>query len=153
MRSAHPSRLRCGITFWLAVSALVPVQFAAIKLPFDAWQRASQQPIFSPQGDSWESAGTFNPSVVRQDGKYIMLYRAQDKHGTSRLGYAESTDGIHFARRPEPVLVAARRLREGWRRRGPPAGPSWRNVLSHLHPLQQKRRTAVSDQFQDLIHW
>ncbi len=33
-----------------------------------------------------------------------MLYRAQDAHGTSRLGYAESTDGIHFTRRPEPVL-------------------------------------------------
>jgi predicted GH43/DUF377 family glycosyl hydrolase len=33
-----------------------------------------------------------------------MLYRAHDKQGTSRLGYAESTDGIHFTRRPEPVL-------------------------------------------------
>jgi predicted GH43/DUF377 family glycosyl hydrolase len=33
-----------------------------------------------------------------------MLYRAQDKGGTSRLGYAESTDGIHFTRRSEPVL-------------------------------------------------
>jgi len=33
-----------------------------------------------------------------------MLYRAQDKQGTSRLGYAESADGIHFTRRPDPVL-------------------------------------------------
>jgi predicted GH43/DUF377 family glycosyl hydrolase len=33
-----------------------------------------------------------------------MLYRAQDKAGTSRLGYAESTDGIHFRRRAKPVL-------------------------------------------------
>ena len=33
-----------------------------------------------------------------------MLYRAQDKHGTSRLGYAESSDGVHFTSRPEPVL-------------------------------------------------
>jgi len=33
-----------------------------------------------------------------------MLYRAQDGHGTSRLGYAESADGIHFTRRPQPVL-------------------------------------------------
>lgn len=33
-----------------------------------------------------------------------MLYRAQDRAGTSRLGYAESTDGIHFRRRPQPVL-------------------------------------------------
>jgi predicted GH43/DUF377 family glycosyl hydrolase len=34
-----------------------------------------------------------------------MLYRAQDKQGTSRLGYAESSDGIHFTRRAEPVLT------------------------------------------------
>lgn len=33
-----------------------------------------------------------------------MLYRAQDSHGTSRLGYADSDDGIHFERRAEPVL-------------------------------------------------
>ena len=33
-----------------------------------------------------------------------MLYRAQDRNGTSRLGYATSVDGIHFIRRPEPVM-------------------------------------------------
>jgi predicted GH43/DUF377 family glycosyl hydrolase len=33
-----------------------------------------------------------------------MLYRAQDRAGTSRLGYAESKDGIHFTRRAEPVF-------------------------------------------------
>ncbi len=37
-------------------------------------------------------------------GKFVMLYRAQEANGTSRLGYAESTDGIHFNRRPEPVV-------------------------------------------------
>lgn len=38
------------------------------------------------------------------DGKFVMLYRAQDKQGVSRLGYADSSDGIHFTRRPEPVF-------------------------------------------------
>jgi len=74
------------------------------KLPFGAWQRLSQTPVISPQGNTWESAGTFNPSVVARDGKIVMLYRAQDKAGTSRLGYAESADGIHFTRRSEPVF-------------------------------------------------
>lgn len=68
------------------------------------WIRVSSHPIISPQGNGWESAGTFNPAVVRQRGKLVMLYRAQDKQGTSRLGYAESSDGLHFTRRPEPVL-------------------------------------------------
>ena len=72
--------------------------------PFGAWHRASEIPVISPQGEGWESAGTFNPAVVLRDGKIAMLYRAQDKGGTSRLGYAESADGIHFTRRKEPVL-------------------------------------------------
>jgi predicted GH43/DUF377 family glycosyl hydrolase len=72
--------------------------------PFGAWHRASEIPVISPQGEGWESAGTFNPAVILRDGKIVMLYRAQDKGGTSRLGYAESADGIHFTRRKEPVL-------------------------------------------------
>lgn len=71
---------------------------------FSAWRRLSETPIISPQGTGWEAAGTFNPAVVLRDGKIIMLYRAQNKTGTSRLGYAESTDGVHFTRRAEPVL-------------------------------------------------
>lgn len=76
----------------------------SVSLPFGKWQRISDSPIISPQGVGWESAGTFNPAVILRDGKIVMLYRAQDKAGTSRLGYAESADGIHFTRRAEPVL-------------------------------------------------
>ena len=72
--------------------------------PFGPWSRVSNTPLIAPQGDGWESAGTFNPAVVFYEGKFVMLYRAQDKNGTSRLGYAESGDGIHFNRRPQPVL-------------------------------------------------
>ena len=83
--------------------------FAAqtLDLPFGEWHRASDMPILFPQGTTWESAGTFNPAVVLHEGKIVMLYRAQDGSGTSRLGYAESTDGIHFTRRTEPVLSPA----------------------------------------------
>ena len=73
--------------------------------PFGAWIRASDMPILSPQGSRWESAGTFNPAVVLYNDKIVMLYRAQDSVGTSRLGYAESKDAIHFTRRPNPVLA------------------------------------------------
>jgi predicted GH43/DUF377 family glycosyl hydrolase len=68
------------------------------------WTRLSPDPIISPQGNAWEAAGTFNPAVILHHGKFVMLYRAQDKDGISRLGYAESSDGIHFIRRPQPVL-------------------------------------------------
>ncbi|HEY8715411.1 MAG TPA: glycoside hydrolase family 130 protein [Candidatus Acidoferrum sp.] len=59
----------------------------------------------SPQGDAFESAGTFNPSVIKKDGVYVMLYRAQDRQGASSLGYATSQDGIHFARSATPVMT------------------------------------------------
>jgi len=68
------------------------------------WSRLSPDPIVSPQGDGWEAAGTFNPAVILHRGKFVMLYRAQDKEGTSRLGYADSEDGIHFSQRNQPVL-------------------------------------------------
>lgn len=87
----------------LATLAALATQTAG--LFFGSWTRASNEPILSPQGSSWESAGTFNPAVVLHQGKFIMLYRAQDSAGTSRLGYGESADGIHFKRRPEAVLA------------------------------------------------
>ncbi len=69
------------------------------------WHRLSNKPIVSPSGNTWQSAGTFNPAVVTSDGRFIMLYRAQDAAGTSRLGYAESGDGIHFTTRAKPVFI------------------------------------------------
>lgn len=87
------------------------------RLPFGPFHRLSETPILAPQGDGWESAGVFNPAVAvipydsavknaqgPPSGKIVMLYRAQDALGTSRLGYAESADGVHFTRRPQPVL-------------------------------------------------
>ncbi len=72
--------------------------------PFGAWQRLTSRPILSPQGTGFESAGTFNPAVVEKDGTIVMLYRAQNKKGTSTLGCATSDDGIHFQRSPQPVF-------------------------------------------------
>lgn len=95
-----------GITR-LFLLVVVAVTFAAqqgSRLPYSAWHRFSEMPVLEPRGTGWESVGTFNPAVVLRGGKIVMLYRAQDNSGTSRLGYAESTDGIHFSRLNEPVL-------------------------------------------------
>lgn len=99
------------------------------KLPdwtFGGFVRPSNvNPVISPDSTStffcpmnkrqvdWESNDTFNPAATIKDGKIVVLYRAEDKAGraigkrTSRLGYAESTDGITFKRRKEPVLYPA----------------------------------------------
>jgi predicted GH43/DUF377 family glycosyl hydrolase len=72
----------------------------------------------SPTNDStvrWEEHATFNPAAVVRGDRVVMLYRAEDDpgsrvigHHTSRLGYAESTDGLHFTRRDAPVLYPDR---------------------------------------------
>src|ERR1035438_3459754 len=86
----------------------------------------SGNPVIAPRPEStftdpilkapahWEALHTFNPAAIVRDGKVIVLYRAEDNSGqmkigghTSRLGMAESTDGIHFTRRPEPVFFPA----------------------------------------------
>ena len=89
---------------WVGILLLSTALLWARREPFAELRRLSNVPIIAPRGNGWEAAGTFNPAVVQHGGKIVMLYRAQDKHGTSRLGYAESTDGIHFSRRDEPVL-------------------------------------------------
>ncbi len=100
---------RFGNRFLLAgelmiVSVLSIMASTGWKLPFGNWERLSQMPIVSPVGTGWESAGTFNPAVIKAGEKIVMLYRAQDAKGVSRLGFAESSDGVHFTRRPEPVF-------------------------------------------------
>ena len=97
----HALKVRYGLLVLLQATLL----FCSTKIQtFGSWRRASRHPVISPQGDSWESVGTFNPAVIIHQGKFVMIYRAQDKSGISRLGYAESGDGIHFTRRPGPVL-------------------------------------------------
>ena len=57
---------------------------------------------------AWEEKDVFNPAAVVKDGKVFLLYRAQDRvghpAGTSRIGLASSTDGLHFTRSAAPVL-------------------------------------------------
>ncbi|MCE7041817.1 glycoside hydrolase family 130 protein [Dyadobacter sp. CY312] len=86
---------------------------------------AGVNPVISPDSTSsflcpmtqrnidWESNDTFNPAATIKDGKIVVLYRAEDKAGkaigkrTSRIGYAQSSDGINFTRRKTPVLFPA----------------------------------------------
>ena len=69
-------------------------------------------PVIAPNPNvAWEAYATFNPAAVVKDGKVFLLYRAEDTTGvqqigghTSRLGLAQSDDGLHFTRRATPVL-------------------------------------------------
>lgn len=52
----------------------------------------------------WEERNVLNPTAVVKDDTVYLLYRAQDLQGTSRIGMATSTDGIHFNKMPAPVF-------------------------------------------------
>jgi len=97
-------------------------------LEFPDWAWADFQrpeginPIISPDATTrfycpltkdsveWEANDTFNPAATIYDGKVVVLYRAEDKSGegiggrASRLGYASSSDGLHFQRKSTPVF-------------------------------------------------
>jgi predicted GH43/DUF377 family glycosyl hydrolase len=86
---------------------------------------AGVNPVISPDTTSrfdcpmrgeavdWESNDTFNPAATIKDNKIYVLYRAEDKSGigigmrTSRIGLANSRDGIAMQRRKKPVLFPA----------------------------------------------
>jgi predicted GH43/DUF377 family glycosyl hydrolase len=73
--------------------------------PFGPLQRLhGGEPILTPQGDGFEAAGVFNPTVVLDGERYVMFYRAQDAKGVSRLGTATSVDGLHFERGAAPAM-------------------------------------------------
>ena len=98
------SRMSCGVLAAGAAVASLGAQ-RAYAPNLGAFERLNDsRPILSPQGDGFEAAGVFNPAVVRDGNRFVMLYRAQDKRGISRLGFASSADGVTFTREPAPVL-------------------------------------------------
>ncbi|MCL6516062.1 glycoside hydrolase family 130 protein [Alicyclobacillus sp.] len=81
-----------------------------VRFPLGPFVRYEQNPILSPQGDSWEAKDLFNPTAVVRGDEIYLFYRAEDHagagawNGTSRIGLAISRDGVHFERLPRPVI-------------------------------------------------
>ena len=99
---------------------------------FGGFVRTKVNPVLGPDTASvffcpmqgrqmhWEESETFNPAAIVKDGKIVVLYRAEDNTAqgigsrTSRLGYAETTDGVTFIRRPEPVMYPTDDVGRRW---------------------------------------
>jgi predicted GH43/DUF377 family glycosyl hydrolase len=162
----------------LAVAALWAAAAQQAGWRIGPWERpAAARPVIAPLQDSvfrnpmdgkpvhWEALHTFNPAAVVRNGKIYVLYRAEDDTGemriglhTSRLGLAESDDGIHFKRRPEPVLYPdndAEKERE-W-----PGGCEDPRIVedeagtyyvTYTQWNRKKTDTAIATS-KDLVHW
>lgn len=93
-----------------------------LNINVDSFYKPDQNPIvradssytfFCPvknQEIRWQKADVFNPAAIVRNNKVYLLYRCEDNPAahlggrTSRLGLAESEDGIHFKKYPTPVL-------------------------------------------------
>jgi len=74
--------------------------------------RNIQNPSIKPKlFNAWKALATFNPSVVKKDDKFLLLYRAMSLPilhkgilmSMSSIGYAESMDGINFYNRHQLI--------------------------------------------------
>jgi predicted GH43/DUF377 family glycosyl hydrolase len=110
----------------------------------------------------WEQKDVFNPAIVVRDQKVYMLYRAQDTlgkpGGTSRIGLAESPDGIHFIRRPEPVLFPAEDIFKKYEWEGGCEDPrvvedSLGNYIMTYTAYDGRLARLMVARSRDLVHW
>ena len=124
--------------------------------------------FLSPMQDStvhWEEYATFNPAAVVRNGKVFVLYRAEDASGkmeigmhTSRLGLAESADGLRFTRRATPVLYPDKDLQAKWEWSGGVEDPriveaeDGSYVLAYTQWNRDVPRLAIATS-KDLITW
>lgn len=112
----------------------------------------------------WEHDEVFNPAAAVRNGRICLLYRAEDDSGegvgkhTSRLGLASSADGLHFTRRPTPVLFPANDSQKQYEWPGGCEDPRLVEtndggyVLTYTEWNRQTARLAVATS-RDLVHW
>jgi predicted GH43/DUF377 family glycosyl hydrolase len=117
-----------------------------------ATHRIANTPILSPQ-PGWMSLGVFNAAATRLHGKTVLLFRAQDSQHTSRIGYADSADGLHFSVRPDPVLSPEAE----YEKNGGVEDPRLREIdgtyyLTYTGYDQHAAQLCLATS-KDLIHW
>jgi predicted GH43/DUF377 family glycosyl hydrolase len=88
-----------------------PKQSIAVSESVDGIHWSDPQIVLGPAKTGWED-DLNRPSVIKHDGLYRMWYTGQF-NGQSSIGYATSSDGIHWDRREHPVLEAKQPWEKG----------------------------------------
>lgn len=110
----------------------------------------------------WEEKDVFNPAAIIKDGKVFLLYRAEDSigqyAGTSRIGLAESSDGLRFTRHEQPVLFPANDEQKKYEWEGGCEDPrvvqdsSGTYIMTYTAFDGKTARLMVASS-KDLLHW
>jgi predicted GH43/DUF377 family glycosyl hydrolase len=68
--------------------------------------RIGNTPLIEADPDlDWEAGGVLAPAIIHENESWKMLYRAYGLDGISRLGYAESNDGIIWKKDKSPRVM------------------------------------------------
>lgn len=135
------------------------------------------KPIITPRPESafldpilkrpvqWQALHTFNPAAVVRNGKVFVLYRAEDNSGsmkigmhTSRLGLAESSDGLHFEQHGDPVFYPDEDSEEDREWPGGVEDPrivesdDGTYILTYTQWNRKTYRVGIASS-RDLVHW
>lgn len=151
-------------TGWLHLLTVLWACTALTGCSGEGWQlgpftKYDGNPILTPSGSTWQSKDLFNPTALAARDTIYMLYRAEDStgigqwNGTSRIGLARSTDGVHFERMPDPVLEPT----EPWELPGGCEDPRVAGIegtyyLTYTAYDGETARLALATS-PDLIHW
>lgn len=74
---------------------------------YKIFNKIKENPILEPRHEfHWEALGTFNPGIYQDENEVLhMFYRALGNDGISRVGYAQSQNGLTFDKRlSQPVF-------------------------------------------------
>lgn len=80
-----------------------PKQSIALTESTDGIHWSDPQIVLGPASTGWEN-DINRPGVLKRDGVYYLWYTGQ-YDGRSEIGFATSTDGVHWTRQTEPVFV------------------------------------------------
>jgi predicted GH43/DUF377 family glycosyl hydrolase len=136
----------------------------------------SVDPLFSPNPHvffqdpiqntlvPWQATATFNPASVVYANKLDVLFRAEDDSGnaigekTSRIGIAESGDGLHFRMSSNPIVYPQADAQRGNEWPGGCEDPRVVEssdgiyVMTYTQWNRKLPRLAVATS-RDLLHW
>lgn len=79
---------------------------SAHRAPLAPIVRVSNHPVLSPSlVAGYYDSGAFNPAAFKENGRTVLLFRAQDSKGISTVGFATSSDGRHFKIDAQPIFA------------------------------------------------
>ncbi|MCY3021821.1 MAG: glycosidase [Planctomycetota bacterium] len=121
-------------------------------------KRAGDGPVLKPRPEvPWEKDTVFNAAAIHDKGKFHLLYRAVAHNPGDRnrswIGYAWSSDGLHFERLDKPVLSPGEVPEESQGVEDPRVVKIGRTFYMCYTAYDLKRTQVALATSSDLVHW